>query len=156
MEFLPPHEIRAWCDAHGFALTPDDRRLPLPGAASYRFRLPYAEGQRSGREPKVAARCLEELGPWEECLLWVIEWGIWPSGEDWPRYYAARGAREERRSIEEAPGHRFVAGEEADLLEFLTLVLENAWDAAVLPAAGGSRTRAQLAVSHDEFVDVYA
>lgn len=154
MEFLALNETWAWCAAHGFGLTPNDRPEP-PSASSHHSRLPYAEGQRSGREAEVAATCAEMLGRWDECLLWVIGWGVWPSSEDWPRYYAERGARGERRSLEEAPGHLFQDGEGAILADFLTQVLENAWDAYVLPAVSGGSADARAVVSHDEFVDIY-
>jgi hypothetical protein len=47
----------------------------------------------------------------DECLVWVTAWGIWGSGEDWPAFYAWRGAQNEQRSLEKAPGHRFVPEE---------------------------------------------
>jgi hypothetical protein len=56
---------------------------------------------------------------------------VWPSSEDWPAFYAWRGALGERRSLEKAPAHRFVSGEVELLGELLTLAMENAWDADV-------------------------
>ncbi|MBX3356391.1 MAG: hypothetical protein KF724_11915 [Phycisphaeraceae bacterium] len=154
MEFLSFNEAWTWCAEHGFELTPGLRPV-RPPAATRRERIPYAQGKRSGHEADAARQCIAALGSWDECLLWVTEWGVWPSGEDWPRYYAARGGRGERRSLEDAPGHLFRAGEQDALLEFLTQVLEHAWDAHVLPAIAGRRTDAQGVASHDEYIDIH-
>src|SRR2546429_5133723 len=66
---------------------------------------PYARGQRSAIESSVARECVRALGRWDECLLWVRTWGVWGSSENWPAYYALRGARGQRRALEKAPGH---------------------------------------------------
>jgi hypothetical protein len=50
---------------------------------------------------------IDSLGKWDEYLAWITLWGVWPSGEDWPEFYAWRGALGERRSLDIAPGHRF-------------------------------------------------
>ena len=114
----------------------------------------YAEGERSGREPAVAAAAVRALGAWDECLAWLTGWGVWASGEDWPRFYAWRGAHGERRSLEAAPGHLFAAGEAAELEGLLTHILENGWDATLLPARGGAPTDRRVVASHDEWIDV--
>ena len=152
MRFLELVQIEEWCDKHGIRLS---NRLPTPDPLlSHHARSTYSEGKRSGRELSVAASCVKTLGAWEECLLWVTGWGIWASGEDWPKYYAARGARGERRSLQTAPGHLFEAGESTAMTEFITLVLENAWDAFILPAALGGDMRLRICVSHDEWLEV--
>ena len=155
MRFLEINEIWLWCEEREIEL--DDRARPAADARlSHTARAYYAAGRRSGREAATAVAVLEALGEWEECLLWVTLVGVWPSGEDWPTYYAFRGQRGERRSLDVAPGHWVAAGERDELRELLTLVLENAWDAYVLPASSGRATGRRLFVSHDEFVDVQA
>jgi hypothetical protein len=100
--------------------------------------------------------CVRSLRSWDECLLWVTSWGIWPSSENWPAYYQARGAEGERRSLEVAPGHLFAAVEAELLKGFLRLVLENAWDAHVLPAREGRRNGTYAFACHDEWVEIRA
>lgn len=136
MRFLALNEVSAWCAERGIALADGGRPSPDP-ALSYRTRERYAQGRRSGREAAVAAACVHALGVWEECLLWVVGWGVWPSSEDWPRYYAARGARGERRSLHEAPGHWFGPDEGAALTEFLTLAWRTAGMRSCSPPARG-------------------
>jgi hypothetical protein len=149
-----------WCREHGVPLVGDSAGSVGPitladdPTLDRRARLFYAEGQRSGREPANAAAAVIALAAWDECLVWVTEWGVWPSGEDWPRFYAWRGAHGERRSLGAAPGHLFGAGEIADLENLLTQILENGWDATLLPALGGAVTDRRVVTSHDEWIDV--
>jgi hypothetical protein len=153
VRFFELNEIWEWCAERGIEV--EDRTLPAADSRlSHVARTQYASGQRSGREGAVAARCVRALGEWDECLLWITQTGIWSSSEDWPAYYAMRGARGERRSIENAPGHCFEDGEEAPLTQFLTAVMENGWDAYVMPAVRGAETGVRLRISHDEYVEL--
>jgi hypothetical protein len=153
MHFLEQNEIAEWCREHGIAVD-DDRLVPVLGPVQVLSRMQYANGRRSGREPTVAAACVAELGEWTECLLVPLQWGIWASGEDWPTYYAARAAHDERRSIDTAPGHLFDWTERDELIRFLTMVMENGWDADVLAAVGNEQSAKRLFVSHEEWVEV--
>ena len=154
MRFLEINEIWAWCAEHGIHLESGDSRPKPDPAFTHRKQIQYAFGRRSGREAEFGTACIQALGEWDECLLWVTQWGVWPSGEDWPRYYAARGRRDMRLSLRDAPGHWFGQGEKADLLEFFTMVLEFAWDAYVLPVHAVSGTGVRVEISHDEWLEV--
>lgn len=160
MDVLDHTLIWDWCRANGVPLAGEDANPPAPirladdPTLDQRARVFYAEGERSGREPAVAAAAVRALGAWDECLVWVTEWGVWPSGEDWPQFYAWRGAHGEPRSLEAAPGHLFRATESPDLQEMLTRVMENGWDATVLPSRGGVAADRRVVISHDEWIDV--
>jgi len=152
VEFFEANQICEWGEVHGL-----DRgegfELRLPNLP-LRYRALYAQGRRSGQEGAAAERLIADLGPWEECLVWVREWGVWPSGENWPQFYAWRGALEERRSLETAPGHRFDRGESTLLAELLTFVMENAWDADVLCSVHGLADKVRGRISHDEWYEL--
>ena len=98
----------------------------------------------------MAAACVRAIGRWDECLLWIQTWGVWPSGEDWPAYYALRGDQGERRSLDTAPGHLFETGEHALFSHFVTLVMENAWDADIIVVPKIMR----IHIDHDELVEL--
>jgi hypothetical protein len=85
-------------------------------------------------------------------LLWVTEWGIWPSSENWHLYYKLRQSYGDSRLLHEAPGHFFVGHEAEDLASFLQLAMLNGWGGYVLTQAGF----VNAFFSHDEFVDFYA
>ena len=160
MDVLDHTFVWDWCRARGVALRgegatpPEPIRLADDPSLTHHERRYYAEGERSGREPAVAAAAIRALGAWHECLVWITEVGVWESSEDWPRFYAWRGAQAEKRSVEAAPGHLFRVGEAAELQELLTQVLENGWDATVLPASDGVVLNRRIVASHDEWIDV--
>ena len=149
MRFIEINEIWEWCRDRGIALTEDGALLDDPTLTHHK-RAMYAKGRRSGQESTVAAECLRALGRWDECLLWVRGWGVWGSGEDWPAYYGLRGAQDEHRSLDKAPGHLFGTGDQDLFVVFLTQVMENAWDADVLVVPKIKR----IHVSHDEWLEL--
>ena len=156
MRFLEISEVEEWCVERRIALAEGETRVAPDPSLSHAARTVYANGSRSGRELAIAATAVRKLGDWDECLLWVTLVGVWPSGEDWPAYYALRGAEGERRSLEKAPGHLFEAGEQGKLERFLTAAMENGWDTYALPARDGQTADVRLRVSHDEWVELQA
>src|ERR1700676_3036622 len=48
-------------------------------------------------------------------LLWITEWGIWPSSENWHLYYRLPQIYGDQRLLHEAPGHLFLEHELEDL-----------------------------------------
>ena len=150
MTFLAINEVWEWCRTRHVPLDANRRPPPMSGPDTL---FEFGNGQAVEHEQavQVARRCIDSLGSWDECLLWITAWGIWPSSEDWPTFYAARGSRGERRSLSDAPGHVF-ASAEADALEtFLTLVIEQGWDAELLIAPNPNVVR-RLFLSHDGWV----
>lgn len=150
VEFLEHNQIGEWTAKRGLERGTDARREELVS----RGRTAYAHGRRSGAERAAAAELVRALGPWDECLVWIRLWGVWPSSEDWPRFYAWRGERGERRSLQVAPGHRFDVGESDLLREVLTLVMDNAWDADVLCSQSGRADGLRARISHDEWYEI--
>ena len=151
MTFLALNETWDWCRTHGLQLD-EHYRLPRiphgsphPGEVFFTFGDGQAVDHQEAQH--IARRCLGSIGAWDELLLWVTSWGIWPDSEDWPAYYAARGSRGERRALDDAPGHLFSSGEVGDLSVFLILVIEHGWDAELL-ATNGTIIQRRF-ISHD-------
>jgi hypothetical protein len=99
------------------------------------------------------ARCIATSITYREpTLLWVTEWGIWPSSENWHLYYRLRQSFGDLRLLHEAPGHLFLEHEAEDLASYLQLAMLNGWGGYVL-------THANLVnafFSHDEYIDFFA
>lgn len=149
MEFLETNQIGAWAEARG--LTSGERgELCLPECPVIHHGF-YAHGRRSGEEMAAATDLVKRLGEWDECLVNITLWNVWPSSEDWPAFYAWRAARGERRSLNIAPGQLFIQGEGELLTALLMLIMENAWDAGVCPSWRGQATSLYARVSHDEW-----
>jgi hypothetical protein len=149
--FLEPVEISDWCRTHGVSLAADDKpSTPSPSSAGV---VVFGTGRRLSHASatEIAHRHIDALGAWDEALLWITEWDVWPSSVDWPEYYAARGKRGEQRSLHIAPGHLFIRGEQSDVEQFLTMVIRNGWDAHLIASLGGRVTK-RIFASHDEWI----
>jgi hypothetical protein len=154
MRFLEDGEVELWCAEHRLTLTENEARLAPDPRLAHSARMVYATGTPSGREPAVAASARASLRAWDECLLWITLTGVWPSTENWPAFYALRGEENERRALYIAPGHVFDASEGAKLQRFLSVVMECAWDAWVLPSQQNRPMEGRLRVSHDEWLEL--
>jgi len=85
-------------------------------------------------------------------LLWITEWGIWPSTENWHLYYRLRQPHGDSRLLHEVPGHLFLEHESEELASFLQAAMLNGWGGYVLTHAN----YVNAFFSHDEFIDFYA
>jgi hypothetical protein len=85
-------------------------------------------------------------------LLWITEWGIWASSENWHLYYKLRQSYGDMRLLHEAPGHLFLEYESEDLATFLQLAMLNGWGGYVLTGAN----YVNAFFSHDEYIKFYA
>ena len=84
-------------------------------------------------------------------LLFIIEWGVWPSTENWHLYYKLRQTYGDNRLLQEAPGHSFLEHEAEDLASFLQLSMLNGWGGYVLTEAN----YVNAFFSHDEHIDFF-
>lgn len=84
-------------------------------------------------------------------LLFITEWGIWPSSENWQLYYKLRQTYGDNRLLQEAPGHLFLEHEAEDLASFLQLSMLNGWGGYVLTEAN----YVNAFFSHDEYFDFF-
>jgi len=85
-------------------------------------------------------------------MLWITEWGIWTSSENYHLYYKLRSIYGETRLLHEAPGHYFLQHEMDDLATFLQVAILNGWGGYILTEAD----YVNAFFSHDEYVDFYA
>ncbi|MGA2371351.1 MAG: hypothetical protein ACLPPV_24105 [Candidatus Korobacteraceae bacterium] len=85
-------------------------------------------------------------------LLWITEWGIWSSGENWHLYYKLRYSYGDTRLLHEAPGHLFLEHESEDLASFLQIAMLNGWGGYILTQAN----YVNAFFSHDEYIKFFA
>lgn len=85
-------------------------------------------------------------------LLWITEWGIWGSSENWHLYYKMRQSYSDYQLLHEAPGHLFLGHESEDLASFLQIAILNGWGGYILTQAN----YVNAFFSHDEYIDFYA
>lgn len=88
----------------------------------------------------------------QPALLWMTEWGIWGSSENWHLYYKLRHAYKDQGLLDEAPGHLFLEHETEDLASFLQIAMLNGWGGYILTGAD----YVNAFFSHDEYIDFFA
>ncbi len=106
----------------------------------------------SGKKTVIARELARQLGRFDEVMLWIDEFGIWPSSENWYLFDMFRRSLGERKHLHERPGHIFTAGDFDAVFGLLSMVLYFNWGAVLAPSSGTLVVR----ISHDEFIDVYA
>jgi len=148
MRFFTIAEATHWCRD---LVRLDERQCPLwPSADKHHVRADLPVGHT---QLMWFCRHLEQsLQPRDSCLLWVTDWGIWGSSENWHLYYRLRQSYGDVRLLHEAPAHLFLNYEGPDLITFLEVGILSGWDMHLIPTVGYSRAF----VSHDEFVEFSA
>lgn len=89
------------------------------------------------------------LGDWHECLLWISDWGVWPSSQHMPLYTRLRRSFGDEEHLHTAPGHLFKFEEKDDLISFVYLCVVFGWDFSLTT----NTDQARIFGSHDEFVE---
>ncbi|MGH7485542.1 MAG: hypothetical protein ACREMY_08050 [bacterium] len=143
MRLFSPEECDEW-------LTGRQRQKPdeVPDAQTEHVRYPSKPYQIRHLAYWIATSLSFRL----PTLLWITEWGIWPSSENWHLYYKLRQTYGDYRLLDEAPGHLFLEHETEDLSSFLQVAMLNGWGGYVLTQAD----RANAFFSHDEYIDFFA
>jgi hypothetical protein len=100
----------------------------------------------------VAAWIASSLPHRMPVLLWITEWGIWPSSENLHLYYKLRQSYGDPRLLHEMPGHLFLGHESEDLASFLQVAMLNGWGGYILTQAD----YVNAFFSHDEYIDFFA
>ena len=102
------------------------------------------------RSYALAERVATWCGPFERLVLWITEWGIWPSSENLHLYYTLRGALGEVRELADVPGHVFLKHEHANLVTFLDLAIRFGWGGFLF----GYPQSTVMNLSHDEWLRI--
>ncbi len=143
MRFYTNDECEAWLDSR-------NRRKPDEVEGLICHGMPYPP--QPYRINYIAHWIASQLTYRSPALLWVTEWGIWSSSENWHLYYKLRQSYSDPRLLDEAPGHLFLEHEVEDLASFLQVAMHNGWGGYLLTTAD----YVNLFFSHDEYIDFYS
>lgn len=143
MQFYTAAECEAWLKG---------RNRPKPDAAGGCLHVRITYPRKPYRVFYFAHWVATELTYRMPTLLWVTEWGIWPSTENWHLYYRLKQSYGDHRLLQEAPGHLFLEHEAEDLASFIEISMLNGWGGYILTHAN----YANVFFSHDEFLDFYS
>ena len=151
LRFLTQQQCQTWATVHGYRLYDPSwgRQIDVASLDEQRFRLPEDAGARV-----ALARMLWDslAADAPEVLVWLTEWGVWPSGEHLPLAAAVRRGYGETRSLDDAPG-TIIGRDEADAgLSLVALAILFLWDCWLLLPGG----KAACFLSHDEYGAIVA
>jgi hypothetical protein len=147
MRFLTSEECVAWCQARGYATTQHPGyAVPTPCDPSGFELVAFIPPVDSGQKVYFGRELFSLLEPASEYLVWLGEWGVWPSSQHLPLVTTLRLAHGERRPLIEAPGFLATPPELDDALSFFLVALLFVWDCHVFSTSG----QEALFVSHDE------
>lgn len=142
MRFYTVDECGDWLSGRGRSKPDQDK-----GLETVRFEYP-----KKPHSMFVAARWFaQSFMLRNSVLLWITEWGIWPSSENWHLYYKLRHTYGDLRLLREAPGHLFLAHEAEDLATFFEVAMLNGWGGYLLSQA----SEVDVFFSHDEYMDFF-
>jgi hypothetical protein len=144
MRFYTPTECAEWCERLELPL--DDRCKPTRAFVQpHRLRCAFPP---SFTQLLWFSRVIESaLQPRETCLLWVTDWGIFPSNENQHLYYRLRQSYGDSRLMRAAPGHLCLDYERAEVVTLIQLCILFGWDVHLIPTVGYARAF----VCHDEW-----
>ena len=94
----------------------------------------------------VARDILSISGDFRSALLWIREYGIWPSSEDLNLYYRLKLSYLNSNELSEEPGHHFLSHEKSDAETFLALAIQFGWGGVFITNGTAGLS---LAFSHD-------
>lgn len=140
MRFYTPQRCEEW-------LAQRTRVLPDKSLPAERFEYP----NEAYRYFSIASAVAHSIAYRQPTLLWVTEWGIWPSSENWLLYYKLRQTYGDFQLLQDAPGHLFLEYESEDLGTFLQLAMLCGWGGYVLTQAD----YVNAFFSHDEYMDFF-
>jgi hypothetical protein len=86
-----------------------------------------------------------------EAILWINEFGIWPSSEDWCLFDGFRRSFGEDTPLYKKPGHLFSKGDLSIVRSLVAMILYFIWGAVLYSPSNGLLVE----VSHDEFISVF-
>lgn len=143
MIFISNEQCQLWvqenCPGVEIATSPDDNAT-----------LAYSIPADSSAKTCLARAIVAELTFFKPGLLWITEWGVFPSGENIELFRGYRFSLGEKRALNAAPGHIFESSDRAGVEALVALSLYFYWDIALLEGDACLAARA----SHDEWIEV--
>jgi hypothetical protein len=86
-----------------------------------------------------------------ESLLWINEYGIWPSCEDQNLFHGFRESLGASDKLQDKPGHIFFKEDLFNISSLLSLILYFYWGAIII----SSNKRSIVKISHDEVLEIF-
>ncbi|HTU32710.1 MAG TPA: hypothetical protein VMF66_02785 [Candidatus Acidoferrum sp.] len=110
----------------------------------------YSIPTDSGAKCSLSKLLGDLLLPGAPIFIYVAEWGIWPSAENFDLFDGYRRSVGEDRPLKLAPVHVFETSDKSAFVSILSMALYFVWDAKVFDQSG----TVLVTFSHDEWVEI--
>jgi len=138
-------KVEEWLDARGLSVDP---RTLVPRRSEVTLSLDIPA--ESGRRTNLARLLADLFRSQSEGLLWITEFGIWPSSEHRPIFAALRHAAGVDLPLEDSPGHFFSSDDSDLVVSLIAVALYFSWGAILVRGDLGLIA----SVSHDDWIDI--
>lgn len=129
MLFLPKHECEKFAETAGIS---KNVLSAVASDSAFAHAIHVDLQNERHRSYYLATEFISLLGQYHELLVWVVEFGIWPSSENRHMYYQLRRSYGDSGKLNEAAGHLFDAQEREACITFLHLALEFGWGVYII------------------------
>ncbi len=142
------NETKSWLRFKGLAI--DSKGAPTFQACKEiaTYSIPHDSGRKTALAREIASWFEKDI----EALLWINEFGIWPSSEDLNLFIGFRKSLGEKSSLNEKPGHLFSQDDLEIVASLLSMVFYFCWGAFLIPAS----KEFIFKISHDEMINIFA
>jgi len=141
MNALTRKQAAEWCRNAGVPISESGN--PEPEWLNVRFDLPSGADERRC----LVDKHLKAFKSDARVLVWITEWGVWPSQDLMPQFIALRASVGETRGLREVPA-QLVGMQNIDYLrDIVSCAVASLWDVHVF----GHRGRKWVFYSHDEW-----
>jgi hypothetical protein len=147
MQIIDKQQTKEWLLKRGL-IDPQGSLSLSEFAFSTDFQIPAD----SGRKTNISKAIGSLLNFPEESLLWINEFGIWPSCEDLYLFDAFRKSIGEDLPLYMKPGHLFVNTDLNIVKSLIAITLYFVWGAIVIPDS----KKFLIRISHDEYISIYS
>ena len=147
MLIIDKKEAILWLSKHG--LLDAEENLSFSG---FLEPLSFVIPTNSGKKTVLSKMITSLFDVHDEALLWINEFGIWPSAEDWNLFESFRKSLGEHSQLFEKPYHIFSNKDLGSVGSLLSMVFYFYWGALVISPA----KNLVIKISHDEVMEVFA
>lgn len=145
MKFLTEDAARSWCNAQNIQiiLCRDDQRTD-DYSDLYRIQSP----RDTGKMVWLSKLLIRTVDFRTDCLLWIMDWSIWPSCEHLPLINTLRAAFGDASGLSKTPAHLLAQNESDFGISVLFLAQAFYWNVFFTGASGST----SFYISHDEYI----
>jgi len=158
MKILWSNEVSEWYRENNLENYVDPKGInydePVLPKFLHKERLEFNTQGNIPKQDIIVEDFISKIPEWIECLVVITQLGVWPSAEDWPRFYSWRGKNGSKFSVNDAPGHLFNFSDISELKELLTQVFEYGWEGYMLFKFNEPNINIAVFISHDGWLEV--